>query len=211
VAGAGAVVVLGYYAGRNTWGVGSFEANASFLRYLLPVLALVAVLVGVGVADLGRRGRLVAGAALLVVAEAAGVTTLRAQGGVEVRADAIEANRSLRDAVLAATGADSLVIVNRADKVLWPDRATLVASYLVQSREAQERGLRSMFDLTPDGARLADVVDRLCASGEEVHLLEDGGWLDPATSADLDARLSAAGVRRTTAPAAGTPLSTFTC
>jgi hypothetical protein len=44
---AAVVVVLGYYGGRNTWGVGIFEANASFLRYLLPVLAFAALAVGV--------------------------------------------------------------------------------------------------------------------------------------------------------------------
>ncbi len=208
---AGAVVVLGYYGGRNTWGVGRFEANASFLRYLLPVLAMVAVLVGVAVAGLRGRARVAAGAVLVVVAVVAAGTTLRGSGGLEVRRDAVQSNGRLRDAVLAATGPDGLVIVNRSDKILWPERATLVASYLVRNRVAQARGLTSMFELTPNGARLADVIGRLCASGEEVHLLDDGDWLTPEFAADLDLRLAAEGVEMTTAPAAGVDLSSFAC
>lgn len=208
---AGAVVALGYYGGRNTWGVGHFEANASFLRYLLPVLAMVAVLVGVALAGLRGRVRLAAAALLVVAGVLAAGTTLRESGGLEVRRDAIEVNRDLRDAVLAATGPDSLVIVKRSDKVLWPDRSTLVASYLVRSREAQARGLTSMFELTPDGARLADVVGRLCAGGEDVHLLDDADWLDDATAAELDVRLGAEGIDRTTTLAAGVELSSFSC
>jgi hypothetical protein len=66
-----------------------------------------------------------------------------------------------------------------------------------------------MFDLTPDGARLADVVGRLCTAGEEVHLLNDAGWLDPATAADLDVRLAADGIDRTVRPAGAWELSSF--
>ena len=208
---AAGVVVLGYYGGRNTWGVGTFEANASFLRYLLPATAMAAVLVGVGIASLRGRWQWAAGAALVVASLVAAGTSARASGGLEVRRDAVEANSELRDAVLAATGPDDLIIVNRADKLLWPDRPTLVASYLVRNRVAQARGLSSMFELTPDGARLADVVGRLCAAGERVHLLDDADWLDDATAADLDVRLGAAGVDRTTSTAAGVELSTFVC
>jgi hypothetical protein len=68
-----------------------------------------------------------------------------------------------------------------------------------------------MFELTPDGARLADVVGRLCAGGEEVHLLDDADWLDDATAADLDVRLGAEGIDRTTTLAAGVELSSFAC
>jgi hypothetical protein len=208
---AAGVVVLGYYGGRNTWGVGNFEANASFLRYLLPVVAMVAVLVGVGVVALRGWARWAAVAALVVVSVVAADTTLRASGGLELRRDAVEANREVRDAVLAATGRDSLIVVNRADKVLWPERATLVASYLVRNREAQARGLTSMFELTPGGARLADVIGRLCAGGEEVHVLDDADWLDDATAADLDLRLGAEGIDRTTTTVAGIELSSFSC
>jgi hypothetical protein len=95
--------------------------------------------------------------------------------------------------------------------VLWPDRSTLVASYLVRNEVAQARGLSSIFDLTPDGARLAEVVGRLCAGGERVHLLDDADWLDDATAADLDARLRAEGIDRATTTAAGVELSTFAC
>jgi hypothetical protein len=66
-----------------------------------------------------------------------------------------------------------------------------------------------MFDLTPDGARLAEVVGGLCAGGEEVHLLNDAGWLDPATAADLDVRLTADGIDRTVRPAGAWELSSF--
>jgi hypothetical protein len=211
VLAAGALVVLGYYGGRNTWGVGTFQANASFLRYLLPVLAMVAVLVGVGLASLRGPWRWAGAAALVGVSVVAAGTTLRASGGLELRRDAIEANAEVRDAVLAATGDQSLVIVNRSDKMLWPDRSTLVASYLARNREAQARGLTSMFELTPDGARLADVVERLCAGGEEVHLLDDADWLDDATAADLDVRLGAQRIDRTTTLAAGVELSSFSC
>jgi hypothetical protein len=205
------VVVLGYYSGRNTWGVGNFEANASFLRYLLPVTAMAAVLVGVGLVSLRGRWRWAAGAALVAASLAAAGTTARASGGLDVRREAIHTNGDVREAVLAATGPDDLIIVNRADKVLWPDRSTLVASYLVRNEVAQARGLSSMFDLTPDGARLAEVVGRLCAGGERVHLLDDADWLDDATAADLDARLRAEGIDRATTTAAGVELSTFAC
>jgi 4-amino-4-deoxy-L-arabinose transferase-like glycosyltransferase len=211
VLAAGAVTVLGYYAGRNTWGVVSFQANASFLRYLLPVVAMTAVLVGVGVSALRGRWRWAAFAAVLVVSIGAADTTVRASSGLELRRDAIDVNRELRDAVLGATGPESLIIVNRADKLLWPERSTLVASYLARNREAQARGLTSVFDLTPDGARLADVIGRLCRGGDEVHLLDDAGWLDDATAADLDVRLGAEGIDRTTTTVAGVELSTFVC
>ena len=149
--------MLGYYGGRNTWGVVSFEANASFLRYFLPATAMAALLVGVGVVALRGWWRWAACAVLVVVSITAAGTTLRSSGGIEVRRDAIHANTQLRDAVLAATGPDDLVIVNRADKLLWPERPTLVASYLVRNRVAQARGLTSMFELTPDGARLSRI------------------------------------------------------
>jgi hypothetical protein len=206
---AGLVVLFGYYAGRMTWGVERFEANASFLRYLLPVLAFAALAVGVLVARLPGRGRV----AVLAVVAVAGVLAVRtnvdASGGIEVRRDAERDNRTVQEDVLDATGPDALVIVNRSDKFLWPQRDTLVATYLVRSTTTQSRGLSSMFDLTPDGARLADVVGRLCAVGEEVHLLNDAGWFDPATAADLDVRLAGSGIERTVRPAGAWELSTF--
>jgi hypothetical protein len=167
--------------------------------------------VGVGLVALRGWWRWTACAALVAVSVVAAGTTAQASGGLEIRRDAIDANRELRDAVLTATGEGGLVIVNRADKVLWPERATLVASYLVRNREAQARGLTSMFELTPDGARLADVIGRLCAGGEEVHLLDDADWLDDATAADLDVRLGAEGIERTTTSVAGVELSSFAC
>jgi hypothetical protein len=172
---------------------------------------MAAVLVGVGLVSLRGRWRWAAGAALVAASLAAAGTTARASGGLDVRREAIHTNGDVREAVLAATGPDDLIIVNRADKVLWPDRSTLVASYLVRNEVAQARGLSSIFDLTPDGARLAEVVGRLCAGGERVHLLDDADWLDDATAADLDARLRAEGIDRATTTAAGVELSTFAC
>jgi hypothetical protein len=206
---AGLVVLLGYYAGRMTWGVERFEANASFLRYLLPVLAFAALAVGVLVTRVPGRARWGVLAVIALAGMLAVRTNVDASGGIEVRREAERDNRAVQEAVLAATGEDALVIVNRSDKFLWPQRDTLVATYLVRSTATQSRGLASMFDLTPDGARLADVVGRLCAAGEEVHLLNDQAWLDPATAADLDVRLSAEGIERTVRPAGGGELSTF--
>jgi len=208
---AGVALVLGYYAGRTTWGVQRFEANASFLRYLLPVLALLAVYVGVLVARGGRRLRLGVGVALVVVAALAARTDVAGHGGLEVRRQADRANDALRDDVLAATGPDALILVNRVDKVLWPQRDTLVVSYLVRSRSPQERGLASVFDLTPKPRRLSDVIRRLCAAGEEVHLLDDGDWLFPPAQAEIDLLLAARGIRRTEARAGDWQLSTFHC
>jgi hypothetical protein len=208
---AGLSVLLCYYAGRMTWGVEHFEANASFLRYLLPVLAFVALSVGVLVARLPRGAAGGVVAVLVVAGVLAARTDVDASGGLRVRREAERDNRVVQDDVLAATSSDALVIVNRADKYLWPQRDTLVASYLVRSREEQRRGLSSMFDLTPDGARLADVVGRLCAAGEEVHLLDDGGWLEPPVRDELDVRLADAGIERTVGPAGAWELSSFGC
>lgn len=189
----GGIPYLVFMGARPLYGVDGFTAGASFLRYSLPIIALVSCLCA---ASLGAgpplRHWVVAGA--LAVSALLGVgVQLQSPGGFADVHRQVVSNTSVRDTVVKAVEPDAVVVTARADKVLWPHRRTVTAAYLV--REPTE-GLRygsSMYDVVPTPARLAEVVADLTHAGVRVYILGDA--LPPYVGG-LDVELGLAGVRR---------------
>jgi hypothetical protein len=136
--------------------------------------------------------------ALAAAALVGAVVVVHGPGGQLRQRAMLEQNAALREGALAVVERDAVVVTARGDKLLWPDRTTITAAYLVRSAGEGVRVGSTMYDLVPAPERLADVVARL-VPGRPVYLLEDA--IPPDRDA-LEAALGRAGVRReaTTVP-----------
>jgi hypothetical protein len=190
----GGPAYLAFMGARPLWGMDEFRVNASLLRYGLPLLALVAVVAASTLAGVAaRRWRaLVWSGAWLSVLLGLVATFLAPENPMHIRAQTVTGVRT-RSAVLAATPAGAVVLTARADKFLWPDRATLTVAYLVQG-DARVRDGDPIYAAVPSPALVADVLARLVERGEPAYVLNDG-WLDPADPT-LDRLTRARGIVR---------------
>jgi hypothetical protein len=189
----GGPAYLSFMGARPLWGSEEFRVNASWLRYALPVLALVAVLAAAGVAGVapGRRRALAWAAACLPLLLGCAATYWTPKGPLQIRAQTLTATR-LRHEVLAATPPGATVLTARGDKLLWPERSTITVAYLVRDRPAG--GDDPIYATVPSPALVADVLARLVERGEPAYVWNDG-WLDPADPT-LDRRTRALGLVR---------------
>lgn len=188
----GGVPYLVFVGARPLYGVDGFTVGASLLRYALPVLALaacVAAAAPVAGPPVARR----AGAAALAAAAVVGASVVvGGPGGLLDQRAHVQQSTALRAGVLAVVGPDAVVVTARGDKLLWPDRTTVVAAYLVRDTGEGVRVGSTMYDLVPSPERLADVVARM-APLRPVYLLEDAL---PPDRDGLDVALEGAGLRR---------------
>lgn len=195
----GGLPYLAFVGSRPLYGGDHFTAQASFLRYAIPVVALLVCLGGAALwagPPVSRRTCAVA----VSVAALIGVLLLgyAAGGPLDQRQQALH-NEQLRAQVLGAVQPGALVVSARGDKLLWPKRSTITAAYLVRNPAEGVRSGPGVYDVVPTPRRLSDVVSRLVGAGERVYVLDDG-WLPDRLGLDL--ALNRAGVRRepTTAP-----------
>ena len=179
------VPLLLMYSGQETHGVAYFAVNASLMRYLLPGIALLIplavygamVLVGLVVrrnVALGWAAAAVAAGALSLVFFTGVMSALDDTGGVRPRRAYIGRVEVDREAILGATDERSLIITRLHDKLLFPDRYTLVATLLIGPGETIDQRASVVWEFVPSPERLADVAARINDSGYRVFLLNDG-------------------------------------
>lgn len=182
-----------YQGGRNTYGADSYVANASFGRYLLPVFALGALYAAVAWSTRRPGLRNLLALAVLAVLATSGVTLTQAVGGFRT-AQTVRNLQATREVVLGATAPNELIITRANDKILWPQRSTLVASYLVRHSETVQLGTDRLYQQVPSVPRLLDVIETLCSLDKSTVLMNDGGWLSEAEVEHLRAYLESGGL-----------------
>jgi hypothetical protein len=195
----GGVPYLVFAGSRPLYGVDRFTIGASFLRYAVPVLALLVCLAAAapwaGPAACRRIGTLAISIASLI-----GVLLLfHSAGGPLDQRRQVQWSEEMRAQVLTWAEPGALIVTARGDKFLWPQRSTLTAAYLVRNAAEGVRSGPGVYDVVPTPHRLADVVSRLVGKGERVYVLDDN-WLPD--SVQLDSELRRLGVRRERTPAA---------
>lgn len=193
-----AVLAVGYLllvsvtGAATLWGTNQFRTNASFLRYMAPVYALAIVLAFVTLDELSRTRHRLAFAIPVVFALSIGaVNTVtvaqEAEGWTDSRA-LIAASIEEREQFRAEIPDGAFVITRRSDKVLFPERSTLIAAYLRTSTEETDLHLYSTF---PEIDRLADILVRV--PPQTIAIVNDSGWLDSQELLRLERLISAEG------------------
>nr|MBA3302583.1 hypothetical protein [Acidimicrobiia bacterium] len=192
----GGVPYLVFTGARPLWGSGNdYQANASFLRYSLPLIAVTSALAaGWVIAALSRR-RWVAGVLAAVVLVGAFATTTRSPTNPVSYRRSVALDDQRQEQLLEIVPPDALVVTFKNDKLLWPQRSTLTAAYLAERQSAE---ITHVYDATPGPERLADVLLRLAELGEDVWLYDDSAWLgaNPDMFPAFDLLLLEQGVQR---------------
>ena len=178
-----------YHGGQGLYGSVGFVTNSSFLRYLLPLFTLWALLVGWLLHDLMTRPSPVwrdrAVACVAAVAALSMWTTYAAAGGIRQLRQGVPYQGFLTQVVLDRTSPDSFIISRIGSKVLWPERRVLSATLLYDGPPITDDKIL-IWEVVPSASRVADVSADLADDGRDVYLYNDGndpGWLD---AGDLD-------------------------
>ncbi len=178
-----------YHGGQGLYGSVGFVTNSSFLRYLLPLFTLWALLVGWLLHDLMTRTSPVwrdrAIACTVAIASLAMWTTYAADGGIRQLRQGVPYQGFLTQVVLDRTPPDAFIISRTGSKVLWPERRVLSATLLYDGPPITDDKIL-IWEVVPSPARVAAVSADLADGGGDVYLYNDGedpGWLD---AGDLD-------------------------
>jgi hypothetical protein len=182
-----------FMGARPLYGVDEFTVGGSFLRYCLPVVALVVCLCAAGLVAPHEGGQRAAAAALGAAAVIGTVVLCVSPGGLVDVHRQVTQNTHVRAAVLRATEPRAIIVTARGDKLLWPERTTIAAAYLVREPAEGIRYGSSMYDVVPSPQRLAEVVAGLVDAGQRVYVMSDSF---PPYVGGLDVELGLAGVRR---------------
>jgi len=189
----GAVPYLVFLGSRPLYGVDRFTLGASFLRYMLPVVALLVCLCTARPGTEPPLSHWFRATALGVSAVVGIVLLAQSPGGVVDQRRQVLESTQLRADILRVTEPEAIVVTARGDKVLWPHRITLTAAYLVRDPTEGIRNGPTTFDVVPTPHRLAQVVADLAHAGDRVYVLSDS--LPPGVKR-LDVELELAGARR---------------
>lgn len=193
------LAVVAYAGTRNLTGANKFTVSSSFLRYMLPSFALLAIFAGAAVANRSRVVQAIAFALACAIAGVAMFTNVFATNGVKQTRHDVRVGDSVARAVIEATPTDAIVITQLASKVLWPERQTLSTAFLVKNhRPVTVKDETKVWSLTPSVPRLADVITRLARERHHVYLLDDQSWLKPVKLGELTTRLADADIKVTT-------------
>jgi hypothetical protein len=187
------VLIVAYAGTRNLTGANSFTVSSSFLRYLLPAFALLAIFAGAAIANRPRVIQVIAFALACGIAFVAMSTNIFAPNGVRQTRRDVDLRKLEASAVFNNTPDNAIIITELASKVLWPKRQVLSTAFLVKNKQpvtvAEET---KVWSLKPSVARLTDVVIRLLKGHHVVYLLNDQKWLPYPKFFDLQTRLTAA-------------------
>jgi hypothetical protein len=193
------LMLIAYAGTRNLTGANTFTVSSSFLRYLLPAFALLAIFAGAAIANRARVIQVIAFALACVVASVAMFTNIYATNGVKQTRHDVRLGRLTASAVFNNTPDDAIIITALASKVLWPKRQTLSTAFLVKNAHpVTVKDETSIWSLRPTVPRLTDVITRLVREGHHVYLLDDQAWLQPLQFDDLRVQLSSARILVTT-------------
>jgi hypothetical protein len=192
---AGLLVGLAIYSiiigATPLWGTDFYVVNASFLRYMAPVLAVASAFAALVFTRFSGNAKFVLVGSIVAVSIFASVFY---NGGLVARANGMKEATEMREAVLSATAPDSIIMTRAEEKLLWPNRRTLLISYLVDPLDPH----RSRWAQIPDDDSLAAMASRLDTSGLEVFLLDYSRWASSAYLLRFDAALASHDLQRAT-------------
>lgn len=122
------VLFYGSYAARDNPDPAAVTIGSSYIRYWLPLFVLSTVPVAAAIVHTAgtfapRMRPQVVGAVVAALAVASGITVFTApqEGLLAVRTNLMRYDAETRD-VIARTGADAVIVTDRADKLLFPAR-----------------------------------------------------------------------------------------
>lgn len=189
----GALVM--YHGGQGTWGSDQFVVNSSFLRYLLPVFALLCVLASGPISRL-RGDQLTAALAVGgLVAASVMSTAWSGRGGFEATATQIQSQTLARDQIVDLTPSDAIIVTRLGSKVIFPERAVSTATFLrTGERLIVDRSIL-VWEILPNMEQLALSLENLGAAGDPVYLFNDGGepWVNDEDMVELRSLLALRG------------------
>jgi Dolichyl-phosphate-mannose-protein mannosyltransferase len=205
------ILIVAYAGTRNLTGANAFTVSSSFLRYLLPSFALLAIFAGAAVANRPRVIQMGAFAVAFVIAAGAIFTTAYSTNGIKQTSHDVGLGRLTATAVFNHTPKDAIIITELASKVLWPNRQTLSTAFLVKNkRPVTVTDETKVWSVRPSLDRLTDVVTRLVNQHHHVYLLNDQRWLSLPRLVDLQLRLRGANITTTQISAGYVNLFRFT-
>ncbi len=186
IVGAGSIFFVGVASSSPLWGTGTFLTNASMLRYLAPVMALVIIATAIGFAVLWDSENVVPRVGAVVLAGfCVGVnatTVLWQPNGMADTRRLLDATAQQQEAVLAVVPEDGLVMTRRLDKVFFPHRVTVTASYLVTETPASS-GVLHLYDTLPDADEILAFID--VVNDRPIFIFNDTGWVPPSSQARI--------------------------
>jgi 4-amino-4-deoxy-L-arabinose transferase and related glycosyltransferases of PMT family len=190
------LLIVAYAGTRNLTGANAFTVSSSFLRYLLPSFALLAIFAGAAIANRSKVIQAIAFVVACCIATGAVFTTAFATNGIKQTRHDVGLGRLTASAVFNNTPKNAIIITELASKVLWPNRQVLSTAFLVKNkRPVTVADETKVWSVKPSVGRLTDVVVRLVAQHHVVYLLDDQRWLSIIQIADLQSRLATAHVR----------------
>ena len=190
------MALVTYHGGQGTWGVDRFVVNASFLRYLLPVFALLCVLASGPLSRL-RANQLTA--ALVIgglVANSVMSTAWSGRGGFEATAAQVLSQQEERDQIIELTPSDAIIVTRLGSKVVFPARAASTATFLrTGERLIADRSIL-VWEILPSVEQLAESLESFTAGSDPIYLFNDGGdpWVGDDDMVELRRLLAARGL-----------------
>ncbi|MCA1834363.1 MAG: hypothetical protein ABR548_11890 [Actinomycetota bacterium] len=164
-------LTVAYYAGLGTFGSVSPVINASFVRYILPAIAIGIALGVYGFAMRRTRATQVIFVLLILASVSLGMA---GPGGIINRSREIGRHKVLRALVMRHTQPNALIAARLADRDLFPERQTLTMTYLLENLDSSSVDTAvSQWDNLPSPERFADVASRIRARGIPLYLLYD--------------------------------------
>jgi hypothetical protein len=190
-------VLFLFNGARETNGIEAFFLRASFLRYLLPAFALAAPPAAFGLVRLASAWRAsvdglfsiplplfrVPAVAMVILAfwgllaiwlgGSVFYTFLSEDGGVRATRRTVHILDDQRTELLATIEPGALLLSQRLDKTVFPERESLVAAFLSQNEQPVPKNRVNIWSLTPDESRLADAIGKVDAAGFRLYVAQD--------------------------------------
>jgi hypothetical protein len=190
---AASVLSVGYHAGLDTFGSVSAAVNASFVRYMLPIVGVWMTFVAFAVATDEDRPTQSARVICMAVIVTSLVTATVGPFGIVNRWRMIGRHEIVRAGVIALTPPDALIASRLSDRDVFPERQTLTMTYLLENRDSSSVNPNiSVWDNLPSPRRFASIAGRIRALGIPLYLIND--FMYPRL-ADIDTALRREGLR----------------
>ncbi len=163
------IIISIYFGSRVTWGLNTDNAyiDASFSRYMLPVLILMVVIGSLTLTLVSRRIQLLILSCTLIFSS---WLALFGKSGVVDTLKYGNSQLPLKQNILNSTDDESVIIVTQFDKVLFPDRSTIATGLLASGAN---QGETRIWDLKPNLNQLSSVTAQLKNSDKSVYFLDE--------------------------------------
>ncbi|MDD3647952.1 MAG: glycosyltransferase family 39 protein [Candidatus Dojkabacteria bacterium] len=166
------IFLLFIYGGNKINGYNSYIVIPSLLRYLLPLLALLFILASLFLQRIKDKTFLILIIVVLLIINTN--TIVNKPGGLYEKSGYTRLH-DLRSFVLDNTSVDSIVVVKRYDKILYPDRDVVVLTYLARKGDViqVEDGF---YGKIPSLELFVDKLTILLGYNENVYLFESDDY-----------------------------------